>query len=44
MLIETRGGFDYTFADCEGWMRDAGFRETRSEHLVGPNSMVIGIK
>ena len=44
MLIETRGGFDYTFADCEGWMKDAGFRETRSEHLVGPNSMVIGIK
>jgi SAM-dependent methyltransferase len=44
MLIETRGGFDYTFADCEGWMKDAGFRQTRSEHLVGPDSMVIGIK
>ena len=44
MLIETEGGFDYTFADCEGWMREAGFRETRSEHLVGPDSMVIGIK
>lgn len=44
MLIETRGGFDFTFADCMGWMRDAGFRETRSEHLVGPDSMVIGIK
>ncbi|RYE86908.1 MAG: methyltransferase [Hyphomicrobiales bacterium] len=44
MLIETRGGFDYTFADCMGWMRDAGFRQTRSEPLVGPDSMVIGIK
>ena len=44
MLIETQGGFDYTGADCAGWMRDAGFRETRVEHLVGPDSMVIGIK
>jgi hypothetical protein len=44
MLIETPGGFDYTGADCIGWMKDAGFRETRVEHLVGPDSMVIGIK
>ena len=44
MLIETHGGFDYTGADCMGWMREAGFRETRVEHLVGPDSMVIGIK
>jgi SAM-dependent methyltransferase len=44
MLIETRGGFDYTFADCEGWLGAAGFRETRWEHLAGPESMVIGIK
>jgi len=44
MLIETPGGFDYTGKDCSGWMRDAGFRETRVEHLVGPDSMVIGIK
>ncbi|HKR61525.1 MAG TPA: methyltransferase [Pyrinomonadaceae bacterium] len=44
MLIETPGGFDYTGKDCSGWMREAGFRETRVEHLVGPDSMVIGIK
>jgi O-methyltransferase domain/Dimerisation domain len=44
MLIETPGGFDYTGAECMAWMRDAGFRETRVEHLVGPDSMVIGIK
>lgn len=44
MLIETPGGFDFTGADCSGWMREAGFRETRVEHLVGPDSMVIGIK
>lgn len=44
MLIETRGGFDYTGADCCAWMREAGFRETYVEHLVGPDSMVVGIK
>ncbi len=44
MLIETPGGFDYTGADCTGWMREAGFTATRVEPLVGPDSMVIGIK
>jgi O-methyltransferase domain/Dimerisation domain len=44
MLIETSGGFDYTGADCSGWMRAAGFTSTSVEHLVGPDSMVIGIK
>lgn len=44
MLIETPGGFDYTGKDCSQWMREAGFRETRVEHLIGPDSMVIGIK
>jgi hypothetical protein len=44
MLIETPAGFDYTGADCSSWMRDAGFRETYVEHLVGPDSMVAGIK
>lgn len=44
MLIETKGGFDYTAAECIEWMRDAGFRDVRVEHLVGPDSMVIGLK
>lgn len=44
MLIETPGGFDYTGADCQQWMREAGFSETRVEHLLGPDSMVIGVK
>jgi hypothetical protein len=44
MLIETPGGFDYTGADCAGWMKEAGFSATRVEPLVGPDSMVIGIK
>jgi hypothetical protein len=44
MLIETPGGFDYTGADCRERMREAGFSETRVEPLVGPDSMVIGLK
>jgi len=44
MLIETPGGFDYTGADCRGWMHDAGFKETRVEPLCGPDSMVIALK
>lgn len=44
MLIETSGGFDFTGADCAGWMRDAGFTSTRIAPLVGPDAMVIGVK
>ena len=44
MLIETPGGFDYTGADCAGWMKEAGFSSTRVESLLGPDSMVIGLK
>jgi hypothetical protein len=44
MLIETPGGFDYTGADCQAWMAEAGFRESYVEHLVGPDSMVVGLK
>jgi hypothetical protein len=44
MLIETPGGFDYTGADCCGWMQETGFRESYVEYLGGPDSMVVGIK
>lgn len=44
MLIETPGGFDFTGADCRAWMQETGFRESYVEHLVGPDSMVVGIK
>jgi len=44
MLIETPEGFDYTGADCQSWLREIGFDETRVEHLVGPDSMVVGLK
>jgi hypothetical protein len=44
MLIETKGGFDYTGADCIGWTRDAGFAESRVVPLVGSHSAVIATK
>lgn len=44
MLIETQEGFDYTGADCRTWMADTGFRDSYVEPLVGPDSMVVGIK
>jgi SAM-dependent methyltransferase len=44
MLIETREGFDYTGADCRGWMAETGFRESYVQPLVGPDSMVVAIK
>jgi SAM-dependent methyltransferase len=43
MLIEGLG-FDYTGDDCRGWMAEVGFSESYVEHLVGPDSMVVGIK
>jgi hypothetical protein len=44
MLIETAAGFDYTGADCVGWLREAGFRDMSVEPLSGPASMVVGLK
>jgi hypothetical protein len=44
MLIETPGGFDFTGADCAGWMREVGFARTSVVPLVGHDSMVIGVK
>ncbi len=44
MLIETPGGFDYTGSDCQAWMQEVGFSDSYVEPLVGPDSMVVGIK
>ncbi|MFI9205511.1 methyltransferase [Streptomyces sp. NPDC053048] len=44
MLLETPGGFEYTGADCRGWLAGAGFRESRVRHLAGPESVVIARK
>ncbi len=44
MLIETQDGFDYTGAQCRSWLDDVGFRDSYIAPLVGPDSMVVGIK
>jgi len=44
MLIETRGGFDFTGADCVGWMREAGFSQFSTVPLTGTHSAVIGTR
>jgi precorrin-6B methylase 2 len=44
MLIETNAGFDSTGAQCRSWMAEVGFRDSYVEPLVGPDSMVVGIK
>jgi cyclopropane fatty-acyl-phospholipid synthase-like methyltransferase len=44
MLIENQEGAEYTGADCQRWMREVGFTDTYVEPLVGPESMVVGIK
>jgi hypothetical protein len=43
VLIEG-DGFIFTGADCRGWMAETGFSESYVEHLVGPDSMIVGIK
>jgi hypothetical protein len=44
MMIETADGSNFTGAQCQGWMREAGFRETRVEHLNGVDWMVVASK
>lgn len=44
MLIETRGGFDYTGAEAIRWAREAGFAEAAVRPLVGPHSMLVARK
>jgi precorrin-6B methylase 2 len=44
MLLETNGGFEYTESQGRGWLTDAGFSKIYFEHLMGPTSMLVGIK
>jgi hypothetical protein len=44
MLIETRGGFDFTGSDCIGWMRESGFSSASAVPLTGAYGAVIGTK
>jgi hypothetical protein len=44
MLVTTDSGFDYSAAECFGWMREAGFQRTWAERLTADQSMVVGMK
>jgi hypothetical protein len=44
MLIMTEGGFDFTAADCIGWMREVGFRDACCEPLCDAHYMVVASK
>jgi hypothetical protein len=44
MLLVTHDGFDYTAAQCRSWMASTGFHDSYIAPLVGPESMVVGIK
>ncbi|HTZ72144.1 MAG TPA: methyltransferase [Acetobacteraceae bacterium] len=44
MLIETPEGYDYTFAQFDGWARAAGFRRTEKMPLAGTASAAIAWK
>lgn len=44
MLLVTHAGFDYTGAQCRSWMSEVGFRDSYVEPLIGPDSMIVGLK
>jgi hypothetical protein len=44
MLIETKGGFDYSETDFEEWTKEAGFTRVEFIRLNGPISAPIAYK
>jgi hypothetical protein len=44
MLIETQDGYDYTFAQFDGWCRDAGFARAEKMPLAGSASAAVAWK
>jgi hypothetical protein len=44
MLIETKGGFDYTMNDFTKWAKQTGFSKTELIPLAGPTSAAIAYK
>ncbi|WP_412069201.1 methyltransferase [Rubrivirga sp. IMCC43871] len=44
MLIEFGDAFDYTFADFQGWGREAGFTRFETIPLAGPTSAAVAYK
>jgi hypothetical protein len=44
MLLMTDGGYDFTAADCTGWLHDAGFTAMRRAPLTGDHDMIVAVK
>lgn len=44
MLINTTAGSEYTAAECQDWMREAGFREATTTRLPRGYAMIVGTK
>jgi hypothetical protein len=44
MLVMTADGFDYSGADCKGWMVAAGFRRVEVTPLTAEQSMIVARK
>jgi O-methyltransferase domain/Dimerisation domain len=44
MLIETQGGFDFTFNNFDSWAHETGFKTTEWLPLAGPTSAAIAYK
>lgn len=44
MLANTAGGRNFTGAECQAWLRQTGFRDTRVEPLVATHSIAIGVR
>jgi hypothetical protein len=44
MLVLTAGGFDYSAADCKGWMAGIGLRDPQMSPLIGDIGMITARK
>ncbi len=44
IMLETRSGYESATVDCADMFRANGFRHVKVRHLIGPTSMVFGLK
>jgi hypothetical protein len=44
MLKGNRGGRNFASAECQAWIREAGFRETGVGPLVALHAIAVGIE
>jgi hypothetical protein len=44
MLLVTNGVFGYPGTQCRAWMSHVGFGDSCAQPVVGPDSIVVGLK